>query len=42
MPDIHFVLTAASTALLIVDMQNDCIDPQGYFGQSGQDVAALR
>lgn len=42
MPDSHFDLTAASTALLIVDMQNDFIDPQGYFGQWGQDVAALR
>lgn len=42
MPNNHFVLTAATTALLIVDMQNDFLDPQGYFGRCGKDVAPLQ
>ena len=42
MPTSHFDLSIATTALLIVDMQNDFIDPQGYFGHWGQDVAALK
>ena len=41
MPDSPFALTAATTALLVVDMQNDFIDPQGYFARWGRDVAAL-
>lgn len=41
MPDNPFSLTAASTALLIVDMQNDFLDRQGYFSQHGRDVDAF-
>jgi len=32
----------ASTALLIIDMQRDFLDPAGYIGQSGVDVRVLR
>jgi ureidoacrylate peracid hydrolase len=42
MPDSEFELTAASTALLVVDMQNDFLDPEGYFARCGQDVAPLQ
>ena len=30
------------TALLIIDMQRDFLDPEGYIGQSGVDVGVLR
>ncbi len=40
--DSAFDLTAETTALLVVDMQNDFLDAQGYFGGCGQDVAALQ
>lgn len=42
MPDTPFDLTAETTALLIVDMQNDFLDARGYFGRCGLDVAALQ
>ncbi len=35
---------AAGTALLIVDLQNDFLDPEGAYGRAGQaasDIAAL-
>jgi nicotinamidase-related amidase len=42
MPEFHFDLTPDTTALLIVDMQNDFLEPEGYFGQRGLDVGALK
>ena len=42
MPDSDFYLVAETTALLIVDMQNDFLDPQGYFSQCGREVVALQ
>jgi nicotinamidase-related amidase len=30
------------TALLMIDMQRDFLDPRGYFGRSGEDVGPLR
>jgi nicotinamidase-related amidase len=30
------------TALVMIDMQRDFLDPRGYFGRSGADVAPLR
>lgn len=35
-------LSIASTALVIIDMQRDFCDPQGYMGARGGDVAAAR
>jgi nicotinamidase-related amidase len=34
--------TAAATALIVIDMQRDFLDPAGYIGQSGADVGVLR
>jgi biuret amidohydrolase len=31
-----------STALIVIDMQRDFLDPRGYVGQSGVDVGILR
>ena len=33
---------ADATALLVIDMQRDFLDPAGYIGQSGVDVGVLR
>lgn len=35
-------LSAASTAFLIIDMQNDFLDPTGYFARSGRRIHNLR
>lgn len=35
-------LDAAHTALLVIDMQRDFLDPQGYAARAGVDVARLR
>ena len=35
-------LTAARTALLVIDMQRDFLDARGYAAQAGVDVARLR
>src|SRR5262252_221844 len=32
----------ATTALIVIDMQRDFLDPRGYIGQSGVDVSVLR
>lgn len=32
----------AATALIVIDMQRDFLDPRGYIGQSGVDVSTLR
>ena len=32
----------ATTALIVIDMQRDFLDPRGYIGQSGVDVNPLR
>ncbi len=32
----------ATTALIVIDMQRDFLDPRGYIGQSGVDVGPLR
>ncbi len=32
----------ATTALIVIDMQRDFLDPRGYIGQSGVDVSPLR
>lgn len=42
MPGTEFNLIAQTSALLVVDMQNDFLDPQGYFARSGLDVGPLR
>jgi nicotinamidase-related amidase len=36
------MLSAASTTLLVIDMQRDFLDPRGYAAQAGLDVARLR
>lgn len=36
------MLHAASTALLVIDMQRDFLDPRGYAAQAGLDIARLR
>ena len=36
------MLNAASTALLVIDMQRDFLDPRGYAAQAGLDIARLR
>ena len=33
---------SAPTALIVIDMQRDFLDPRGYIGQSGIDVSPLR
>jgi nicotinamidase-related amidase len=35
-------LTPGATALIVIDMQRDFLDPQGYIGRSGVDVDPLR
>lgn len=35
-------MQAAITALIVIDMQRDFLDPRGYIGQSGVDVSVLR
>lgn len=30
------------TALIVVDVQNDCVDPNGWFAQHGKDVTAIQ
>jgi len=34
--------SSATTALVVIDMQRDFLDPRGYIGQSGVDVEVLR
>jgi len=36
------MLQTTTTALIVIDMQRDFLDPQGYIGQSGVDVGVLR
>jgi nicotinamidase-related amidase len=36
------MLSAASTALLVIDMQRDFLDPRGYAAQAGLDIARMR
>ncbi len=38
----HFEATTETTALLIIDMQNDFCSPDGYLGLGGGDVSLLR
>jgi ureidoacrylate peracid hydrolase len=38
----ELLLDAAETVLLIIDMQNDFLDPDGYFAKRGMPVARLR
>lgn len=35
-------IEAARTALLVIDMQRDFLDPQGYAGRAGVEIARLR
>ncbi len=35
------VLDPAHTALIVVDVQNDCVSPEGWFAQNGKDVSAI-
>lgn len=35
-------LPPASTALLVIDLQRDFLDPRGYAAQAGLDVSRLR
>lgn len=42
MPDKDFRLVAQTSALVVVDMQNDFLDPDGYFAQRSLDVGPLR
>jgi ureidoacrylate peracid hydrolase len=39
--DAKFTLDAKTSALLVIDMQNDFLDSGGYFAQRGLDVARL-
>ena len=39
--DNRFTLDARTSAFLVIDMQNDFLDPGGYFGQRGLDVGRL-
>jgi len=34
-------LHAPTTALVVIDMQNDFCDPEGFYGRAGRDVASL-
>jgi nicotinamidase-related amidase len=36
------MISPATTALIVIDMQRDFLDPAGYIGQSGVDVGVLR
>jgi nicotinamidase-related amidase len=38
----EFALDPATTALLVIDMQNDFCDPNGFFGSVGHDVSTCR
>lgn len=42
MPETQMGLGARNAALLVVDMQNDFLDPRGYFADQGMDVSPLR
>lgn len=37
----RLTLDAATTALVVIDMQNDFCDPQGFYGRAGRDVDSL-
>jgi len=41
MPDDALGIDAATTALLVIDMQRDFCDPRGYAAQAGLDTAAM-
>lgn len=36
------ILRPEHTALLVVDVQNDCVDPEGWFARNGKDVSAVQ
>src|SRR5262249_53967964 len=40
--DGSLIVTLSTTALIVIDMQRDFLDPRGYIGQSGVDVSPLR
>jgi biuret amidohydrolase len=42
MASVGVCLGATNTALLVVDMQRDFLDPQGYAAKAGLDIARLR
>ncbi len=37
----RLTLDAPTTALVVIDMQNDFCDPEGFYGRAGRDVASL-
>ena len=42
MPDLRELVTPSSTALLVVDVQNDFVHPDGRSSRTGTDVSPLR
>lgn len=40
-PEYEFALPVASTALVVIDMQNDFVAPDGFFARVGIDVTAV-
>lgn len=39
---VRFELTSGRTALLLIDLQNDFLDPAGHYAQSGVDIEHMR
>jgi ureidoacrylate peracid hydrolase len=39
---VRFELTPGRTALLLIDLQNDFLDPAGHYAQSGVDIEHMR
>lgn len=36
------IVNPAHTALLVVDVQNDCVRPDGWFARNGKDVSHIQ
>src|SRR4051794_22011614 len=36
------MVAPAHTALLVIDVQNDCVSPQGWFAENGKDVTQIQ
>lgn len=40
--DLSEILAPEHTALVVVDVQNDCVRPDGWFAEQGRDVAGIQ
>src|SRR5690348_8461269 len=40
--EIHEIAAPQHTALIVVDVQNDCVRPDGWFARNGKDVSNIQ